>query len=151
MEQLQAADADGLDPRDYHLDAIERLRAGAPDAASAVDLDLLETDAFLAYLYHLREGKVDPVSLDPQWNYGSELAVDDATLARLDTAIAAGDIGRAVDEVRPRYPIYADLRAALAAYRTLAPAGGWPAVPDGATLKAGMTDSRVRTLRAVLP
>jgi L,D-transpeptidase YcbB len=150
VEQLQAADADGLDPRDYHLDAIERLRAGAPGAASAVDLDLLESDAFLAYLYHLREGKVDPVSLDPQWNYGSELAVDDATLARLDTAIAAGDIGRAVDEVRPRYPIYADLRAALAAYRTLAQAGGWPAVPDGATLKAGMTDSRVRTLRARL-
>ena len=51
---------------------------------------------------------------------------------------------------QPQAPEYAALRAALADYRALAGAGGWPTVPLGESLKPGMSDPRVPALRARL-
>jgi len=148
LSAIREAGRDGLDPADYHLDALNRAVAG--DSASAAKRDLLLTDAFLGLLYHLRRGKVDPVALDPNWNYGGDLTIDDATFDRLATAIATGDVEAAIEQARPAYPLYTRLREALLAHREMERSGGWPSVPAGETLKVGMTDPRVVALRARL-
>jgi murein L,D-transpeptidase YcbB/YkuD len=145
LATLRHAADDGLNPDDYHLAALARANDGAPGAVAT--RDILLTDALLAFLYHLRVGKVDPVSLDPQWNYGGELKIDDAILVQLESAIETGNIDAAMAEARPKAAIYDQLRSALAAYRDLERAGGWPAVTAGATLKAAMSDPRVVELR----
>jgi murein L,D-transpeptidase YcbB/YkuD len=53
-------------------------------------------------------------------------------------------------EVIPRNAFYRNLKGALAEYRALAAAGGWPSVPAGSTLAPGMSDARVPALRARL-
>jgi len=138
---------DGLDPSDYHLAAIDRLRATTPGTpATQAQLDLLLTDATFRLAYHLRFGKVDPERLDPDWNLTSDLGGTDPATA-LQQALDQGRVYQVLDELEPRYPFYTRLKAALAEYRRIAAAGGWPVVPAGGPLEAGVTDARVTLLR----
>ena len=71
----------GLDPADYHYEAIRsRLdiaAQGLTGTTSKVDLDLLLTDAFARIAFTLHFGKLDPEDLDPVWNLSREFAEDD--------------------------------------------------------------------------
>jgi murein L,D-transpeptidase YcbB/YkuD len=46
----------------------------------------------------------------------------------------------------PRANIYKQLQSYLQDYRSIVAAGGWPSVPEGATLKPGATDERLPVL-----
>ncbi|MCW5664124.1 MAG: L,D-transpeptidase family protein [Piscinibacter sp.] len=117
---LATAGDDGLDPRDYDAAG---LAARAPDAAWAAALEA----NLLRYLRHLHGGRVTPRDL----GFGVVAApLPAAELARrLDEAVAAGRLVALADELRPAFVQYRQLRAALAAYRTLAAAGAWPVLP----------------------
>jgi murein L,D-transpeptidase YcbB/YkuD len=138
---------DGLDPADYHLAAIERLRAATPPTPERqARLDLLLTDAAVRLAYNLRFGKVDPEALDADWNLEGDLGGVDP-VALLQQAIDQGRVHQALEELKPRYPFYTRLKAALVEYRRIAAAGGWSAIPAGGPLKPGVTDARVTLLR----
>ena len=147
LRAVHESAAAGLDPADYHLAAIERLRATMPVTPEVqAQLDLLLTDATLRLAYHLRVGKVDPERLDPDWNLTSDLGnADPATL--LQQAIDQGRVYQTLSDLKPRYPFYTRLEQALAEYRRIADAGGWPTVPAGGPLKPGVFDARVTQLR----
>jgi len=138
---------DGLDPADYHLAAIERLRATTPATQETqARLDLLLTDAAVRLAYHLRFGKVDPEALDADWNLESDLGgIDPVTV--LQQAIEQSRVSQALQELKPRYPFYTRLKGALAEYRRIAAAGGWNTIPAGGPLKRGVNDARVTLLR----
>jgi murein L,D-transpeptidase YcbB/YkuD len=67
--------------------------------------------------------------------------------AVLETALASGDIARALQTLVPREYGYRRLREALARYREVAAGGGWPAIPAGATLQLGERSAAVAALR----
>jgi murein L,D-transpeptidase YcbB/YkuD len=54
------------------------------------------------------------------------------------------------DAPAPEHPGFLRLETALTAYRELAATDGWPALPEGPVLEAGVRDARVATLRARL-
>src|SRR6185295_6030196 len=141
---IRDSQQDGLDPADYHLAAIERLRSapGGPEA----DLDLLLTDATLRLAYHLRFGKVDPRALDPNWNLTSDLGGTDPATA-LQGALDKGQVYETLDGLKPRYRFYTALRQSLADHRRIAADGGWPSIPPGPKLQTGVSDPRVPLLR----
>lgn len=123
---LRQAEGDGLPAAAYRLEAIEAAmspwRRGAvlPSRralAGLVELDLLLTNAFLLYADHLRGGRVPPQRRD----WPEEDSADPAAL--LDSALADGRVGQALEELRPAHPQYALLRRALAEYRRRAAAG----------------------------
>jgi murein L,D-transpeptidase YcbB/YkuD len=143
---------DGLEPADYHVEALqtfrEELRGGrrlAPQQQA--DLELLATDALLLGLSHLYRGKVDPEKLSSQWNYAARPLPEGDPLARLAETVAAGRVRDAFARARPGHRWYTQGRAALAAYRAIEAAGGWPTLPDGPVLKPGSEDARVPVLR----
>lgn len=153
---IRSADREGLRPSDYHLARIEGLLASidsahtagvAPASSDLVDLDLLLTDAFLVYGAHLLLGRVDPVELDPEWKAARRSADLPAILER---ALATGDVKGELAALVPRQPGYERLRDALARYRALQRAGGWPAVEGGGPLRRGDRGDRVRQLRGRL-
>lgn len=152
MEMIDAADEDGLKPRDYHQQTLGSMLAGAQasagDPRARVDLDLLLTDALVRLGYHMRYGKVDPVALDPDWNFRRE---DDADpVAILEAAFMAADLRDFVKDETPQLPYYHRLKGALARYHAIQAAGGWPQIPAGPALRPGMDDARIPALRARL-
>jgi murein L,D-transpeptidase YcbB/YkuD len=101
-------------------------------------------------LYHLYLGKVDPEKLSSQWNFASKPVDVERGFAALTRALGSGQIRETFQRARPQHAWYQRGRERLKEYRALAAAGGWPVIPAGPTLKPGMTDPRVATMRARL-
>ena len=149
---LRDMELDGLHPEDYHYATLQALRselrsATGLEATEQAGLELLATDAMALALFHLHGGKVDPVKLSTQWNYPSRPA---RTADARELLIRALDTGRIVEtfiEIRPQHVWYRRGREQLREYRRIAANGGWPEVPEGPTLKPGVTDPRVPVLR----
>lgn len=150
LKALAAADDEGLDPRDYHVEEIRSLRrrlestSAGRRAGAVVDLELLLTDAFLTYGAHLVDGRVDPESLEPDW-VPSHAGVDLAGVLRrgLEQERVAG----ALRDLRPPQAGYHRLRGAYREFRERARTDGWPRVPEGGSLSPGDTAARVEALR----
>jgi L,D-transpeptidase YcbB len=143
---------DGLDPDDYHLEALKSYRldlrmGSALTPADRADLELVATDAFILAAYHLYLGKVDPQKLSSQWNFSSRPVSVERGIEQLSRRLAAGEVRETLEASRPQHAWYQRGRERLKEYRALAAAGGWPRIPDGPTLKPGMRDARVPVLR----
>ncbi len=148
VDAIQATSADGLEPAHYHLDAI-RARLARRDAAGprdAAELDVLLADAVAAIADDVRYGHVRPAEVNPAWTADPRAGAPplDSTLAVI---ASAGSPREALAAQRPDHFIYRGLVGALASLRGVVTRGGWPAVPGGRTLHAGVVDRRVAVLR----
>jgi murein L,D-transpeptidase YcbB/YkuD len=149
---LRRSDEEGLRPEDYHLQVIDSLRSTpdpppGPETRRMVDLELLLSDAFLVLGSHLLQGRVNPVSINPEWLANRR----NADMSRvLGEAAESGGFTDALSALVPRQSGYVKLKEALSQLRVLARAGGWHAVPEGKTLREGDSDDRVLALRARL-
>jgi len=146
---------DGLEPNDYHVEALQshrsqlrRAKVLPPDEQAA--LEVLATDAMMLGLYHLYLGKVDPEKLSSQWNFSAKPVDVERGFEALTRALESGQIRQTFQRARPQHVWYQRGRERLKEYRALSAVGGWPTIPDGPTLKPGMTDPRVATMRARL-
>jgi len=154
---VKAADAEGLQPRDYHQERFEASLAGIrqilarnerPDAARIIDLEFLLSDAYLVYSAHLLNGRVNPETL-----HADEWTIYPArfNLARhLSTALDRGDVEGSLKNLLPAQPGYGRLKTALVVNRALAERGGWPVIPGDGRLERGMKSDRVPVLRSRL-
>jgi murein L,D-transpeptidase YcbB/YkuD len=147
---IEATEADGLDPADYHLQDVEHTyrerRSGrimSPLERAVTDIML--TDSLIRLGYHQLFGKVNPYTLDPDWNFLRELHGMDPA-ATVQDAIDSPSLTVFLQEMIPRGHNYRQLQAALADYREIAANGGWPQIPDGPTLRPGDTDERIAVL-----
>jgi murein L,D-transpeptidase YcbB/YkuD len=148
---IRDSEADGLEPRDYHLVTLEQLRreleaTSTPNPALQADFDILLTDALVRLGYHLMFGKVDPERLDSAWNMSREIIGFDPA-AIIQRALDVDTVYQAIDHEKPRHSLYTGLKVTLAQYRAIKAAGGWPQIPSGPTLKLGVHDERVPILR----
>ena len=144
---VEGAVDDGLDPADYHMSEIKEFQSSPPVTPEMqARYDIFLTDAFITLAHHLRYGKVDPRSLDPDWNLIATVSRS-ALEYKLHNAITTERIALVLKELRPQYPKYTQLRTALAKYRAIAREGGWPIFSQGPSLKEGVRDDRVLSLR----
>lgn len=140
---VRGAASHGLDPADYHLALLE---AADPSRAD-LDLDEVATDAYLTLAAHLLSGRLNPVTIEPDWTAarrGRDL------VAYLQAALGNDAIGESLEALAPDQPGYHALREALARYQGIADAGGWPGINPGLTLHPGDRGPRVAQLRARL-
>lgn len=147
VKLVMSAETDGLDPEDYNAAAVEaayqRLLDDSPVAAEErAEIDVLLTDTLIRFAYHLRFGKINPYTLDPQWNFNRKLRTP-SPAASIQAAIDSESLQAHIWSMIPRGWAYLELQQALAAYRALAEAGGWPTVPAGTTLRREDSDPRV--------
>ena len=137
---------DGLDPADYHVEALqtyrtELRRAKSLPPAEQAGLEMLATDAMMLALYHLYLGKVDPVKLSSQWNFSARPVNVERGFEQLTLALESGQIRETFDRARPQHVWYQRGRERLKEYRALAAVGGWSTVPDGPSIKPGIERS----------
>ncbi len=148
FEAIETSKDDGLMPQDYHYRELASLKksldSGSTDPVTQADFDMLLTDALLRLSYHLYYGKVNPESLDPDWNFKRSIRKTKPEVY-IQEVIDSGNIEGALARLRPHYPYYSILKKELARYRTLA-IHPWPTIPSGRILKKGMTDPRIPIL-----
>ncbi|MEJ2508514.1 MAG: L,D-transpeptidase family protein [Gammaproteobacteria bacterium] len=143
---LLRARQEGLDPEAYFPDEIAqdwKLRS----PSTLIRLELLLSEAFLRYSVDVSIGDLPPRMLDPNWHIAAPKA---DPVALLQHCLAARDFSAALDALPPPHAGYRRLRAALARYRRLAAAGGWPTLPPGPALRRGQTGRAVAILRTRL-
>jgi len=150
LDAIKATEADGLDPADYHFAQVQsgyqQLLAGGDIAANdRAELDLLFTDSLIRLGYHQRFGKLNPYTLDPQWNFRREASDVDAADAILG-AIDSTSLLAHLESTFARGRFFQQLRTGLAQYRQIEVNGGWPEFPDGPTLRPGARDERLTVL-----
>jgi len=152
LDAIAASRRHGLSPRDYNRDVLLRLSDAAafrPSARLAAELDVRATEALARLALHLHHGKIDPVALEPSWNFSGPMDGIDLVDA-LHAIIDAPRMQDALDGLAPDDAYYRGLMDALARYRLIVARGGWPRVPGGETLGRGMTSPRVAALRTRL-
>lgn len=132
LQALAHAHDEGMDPADFDAQTLaarwQRLQTGPGE--SAADWAAFDTGlsvAVMRYLASVHQGRVDPRSVGFDYDLSAQ---------RLDPLVTlraardeAGGVAGAVIRVRPQFPVYARLQAALAQYRALASAGEPPSVP----------------------
>ncbi len=141
ISSLENSWADGLEPGDYHLEAIHQLRnriegADYPTPADVAVLDILITDGLMLYASHLIKGKIDPKTLDVSWNFRGRDLPRDAERIFMD-AIEANKICEALYGLRPQHPMYQRFVDERIRYQRLMENGGWNSVPISHTIKPG--------------
>ena len=151
LDDIASIADEGLNPEDYHLSQLLVLKlrldgVESPDPLLLADYDILLTDSLVRLCYHIQFGKVDPESLDPAWNMGRQ--VHNANpVGAIEKRLRTATLARGLANIRPEIEYYQLLKAVLKKYRAIQDAGGWQPVPEGPTLKAGMTDRRIALLR----
>jgi murein L,D-transpeptidase YcbB/YkuD len=140
---LASAAGEGLEPRGYAVPRIAELLA-AKATADRAELEALLSLAAVSYAADLASGRTVPTKIDPE-NYVVPRDVDEVKV--LDGLAEHADPVEFLKHYIPDTPEYIRLRSALVAYRRLARDGGWPTLPEGPTIKPGMTDARVPVLR----
>lgn len=149
VEAVRGIERDGLDPRDYHLEAIEALNQERKDGSSAeldANLDLLMTDAVAAMVDDVRYGRVRPSALNPKWNVNPREGAPPLE-KELESIAGSRDLKQALESRRHDHFIYKGLVGALEQLRTIAANGGWPTIPAGKVIKPGAVDRRIPAIR----
>jgi L,D-transpeptidase YcbB len=156
LRAIEDAASEGLSPQDYHLQQISpllkdvgqwQLNPSEMRLNTLVDLELLLSDAFLLYASHLSSGRVNPLTINPDWAVTTR-QVD--LVQVLDHAIQNHTIEQDLKELLPPGTQYHRLKKALPTYREIIQGGGWPAVSDGPSLRKGDRGQRVGQLHARL-
>ncbi len=151
--QLLHSQLHGLNPDDYHHQCIQNILDSlveqkdlglSPNANLLAELDILMTDAFMSYAFHLASGKVNPVKIYPQWAADRN---NSDIKSILDALMIHRDLDRSIRELAPPHQEYWALIVAGKEMEEIVARGGWPQVPQGPTLRQGDTDQRVPLLR----
>ena len=147
IRALATADAHGLDPGRYHLDAI-RARQSRGNGGQTAELDLLLTAAFLDYAREIRTGRLASGRRDPDW--GIAAPSFDVVAALTEGVRRPTTFPALLAALPPPAKEYGWLVEALRRYRSIAARSAWPVVPPGAALRVGDDDARVAAIRARL-
>ena len=140
LSRLKQADEDGLDLSGFALPE-GALSDAAPARLAQVEATL--SAAAVAYALQASGGRIAPTSISRLITAKPQVADPAKTLADI---AAAADPGAGLRAYNPPQKGYADLRAALARLRDLAPIAS--GAPKGPTLRIGMSDERVPLIRA---
>ena len=121
---LNAGDQ-GLDPDGFHVAAF------AKTGLSAVDRDMLLSDAFLGYAEALAGGVVPSDARSDNEDLSPGQTTD--IVAALDSALTSANPAAVIEGLAPQAPDYAGLQRAYQSYRAMGKAGGWSHVPETQT------------------
>jgi murein L,D-transpeptidase YcbB/YkuD len=139
IQAVGQAQAHGMEPSEFDAQTLatrwQQLQAGSgASAAEWAAFDTAVSVAVMRYLSSVHQGRVDPRVVGFDYDLASRRL--DLLPTLRSARDEAGGLPAAVDRVKPQFPVYDRLRAALARYRRAASAGEPPVVPGlSGTLK----------------
>ena len=123
MKIIEEAYFDGLNPNDYHIKSIKQLYLEKnedleDEALRLAKIDVLMSDAIMLYAFHMIHGKVDPESLDPNWNYSKRDVPEDIDM-KLISRLKEQSLADSIGVLRPAIPMYNRYRKWFVHYDSL--------------------------------
>ena len=157
-QAISRSHEDGLPRENYGFPITQKLltRLEARNAQELPDsvrdqylasIDLLLTEGFNRYANDLVSGTIDPKESGVDWRIQRGKALEERVLQAVIRGTAPSQV---VATLRPSIPHYDRMRAALLEYYEIAARGGWPKIPEGASLKPGARNNTVSLLRTRL-
>ena len=149
IQRLRNAADDGLNPDDYPVSTLIKLRDGIKDSdpLTAARAELYYSAFFIAYASDLKVGRVIPQKVDPRL-FRTKKTVD--PLQILTGLSKQREPAKYLAAFEPRNPQYQALKKLLRVYMQKEEQGGWGAVDAGPNLKPGMRDKRIPQIRRLL-
>jgi murein L,D-transpeptidase YcbB/YkuD len=144
VSTLAAADAEGLEPSDYHIGAIREL-AAATEESDKIDRDLLISDGLSRYARDMTVGRLSPAQTDERAEAAK--AFDQLDCLEFAASLEPASLADFLAAFAPSTPEYKALKRLLAQLRLVADAGGWSPLMDGGTVHPGQHDPGVPSLR----
>jgi len=132
VTMFESAEAKGLRSVDYAAGLWAARMSDLRGDAAQARFDLEMTAALVRYAYDLRNGRVNPQTMDFAYETQSEIYLPEL----VNRVATAADPASVIASVEPANPEYRRLIAALATYRRIATANDEP-VPVVTKLKAG--------------
>ncbi|MGD2029745.1 MAG: peptidoglycan-binding protein, partial [Desulfobacterales bacterium] len=155
INTINEATHEGLDSETYHQKDILKLVADTKlsimshthEPEILAELDLLLTDAFFSYGFHLSEGMVDPYSNKLNWY----IKKPKRKMGEIfQTLLFDGQMEGFIRVMQPHHSGYLKLKQALLKYQKIKKSGGWHEVPAGKKLRKGNYGTRIDALRSRL-
>lgn len=152
VNRIQEAELEGLSPDRYDFPLINEFLLEMQEAEEArmpvqaerlTKIDSLLSEAFLAFGSHLVKGQVDPETVHEKYDIKPWM---DSLSEVIETALEKKKVEEALEKYRPKSADYVMLKQALGKYREILGKGGWPEIPEGASLRNGDHDTRVALL-----
>lgn len=147
IRRLENADAYGLDPIRYVLPDLDVGLSGTADPATLANAELVLTVAAMQFAADAQGGIFDPATLG---KFMTAAPVRPERKAVIEGLGKADDKVAYLESFNPQHPAFAALKQLLADLRTRTTEETPPEIPDGKSLKPGMSDERVPVLRARL-
>lgn len=148
IKVVEDAESEGLQPGDYHLGDINIMLTEITGGNQSTNpeilatFDLLLTDAFILYVSHLINGRLEPQGVDLTW-LRNHSKVDFGKI--MDLISGSNQLQNAIANYESR--LYLRLRAALIKYKIIQANGGWPLIPPGPKIERGQRGERIKVLR----
>ncbi len=145
LRVLHGSSSHGLSPSRYHVAEILELLP-SKKIENLVQLELLLTQGLVRYVQDMNVG-ILPRRGD------SKRAIEDHLKERQDAlpvvveAIASEHFVDYLEQLPPDHYYYRRLQHALVRYRNIEASGGWPHIPEGALLRPGDTDPRIKAVK----
>jgi murein L,D-transpeptidase YcbB/YkuD len=155
IDTIIGADHEGLNSEAYHREDIMTLLTDIKlsiakdihESEKLTELELLLSDAFFSFGFHLSEGIVDPYSNNFNWH----IKKPKKNLTKMfQTILSSDSLEGFVDAFQPHHPGYLRLRAALVTYLNIKKSDCWPEVPAGRLMRKGDHGTWVSVLRSRL-
>ncbi len=142
IQCINESQYEGLNPSDYHLEILLALynNYSTLNADQKANIDLLATDAFLLYTTHLLSGKVNPTTIDPEWQVKRR---EGNPVLLFEKAIQENSITHYIQESLPKHKTYLGLKKALLIYEKIKEDGGWTEIQSDVTLKKGDENDQI--------
>jgi murein L,D-transpeptidase YcbB/YkuD len=149
IQRLGNAADDGLNPEDYPVSTLIKLRDSIKDSdpLTAARAELYYSAFFIAYASDLKVGRVIPQKVDRRL-FRTKKTVD--PLRVLTDLSKQREPAKYLAAFEPRNPQYQALKKLLRVYRQKEEEGGWGTVDTGPNLKPGMRDKRIPQVRRLL-
>jgi len=152
---LDVASRHGLEPNHYHRATLSALLDSIADPERSgstpvlVDIELLTTDALLSLAHHLANGRIDPVSIDPEWFIEREQPELQELVLRHARGELAGE--KLLRTLLPDHDAYRHLVEHLALKREIPRNGEWIRIDSARPLiRPEQSDERIEKIRGRL-
>ena len=142
MAAFKGAAAEGFRPSDYLTPELDLAAAGT-DPAKLAAVETAFSAAAVKYAQDIYGGRINPLLVNKTWTITPKRINEAEMLMKL---ASADDPAKIFADLEPKHAEFGRLKAALAKFDESATIDHVE-IPDGKTLKPGMTDERVPLLR----